>query len=108
MKLRIATTEVEVVAEAVVEVEEVEEDVEEGEEVTKTLIEDSQPNPTKPFNQIPQIPLPQVQVQLHVLMSTIATSNHYAIALLSSKTQGRKVKDRVRKTSALTYKMLIL
>ena len=95
------TTEVEVVAEAVVEAEEVE-------EVTKTLIEDSQPNPPKPFNQIPQIPLPQVQVQIHVLMSTIATSNHYAIALLSSKTQGRKVKDRVRKTSALTYKMLIL
>ena len=90
------------------EAEEVEQDVEEGEEVTRTLIEDSQPNPPKPFNQIPQIPLPQVQVQIHVLMSTAATSNHYAIALLSSKTQGRKVKDRVRKTSALIYKMLIL
>ena len=107
MKLKIATTEVEVVEEVVVEIKEEEEDVEEGEEVTKTT-RDSQPNPIRPFNQIPQIPLPQVQVQLHVLMSTIVTSNHYAIALLSSKTQGRKVKDRVRKTSALTYKMLIL
>ena len=89
------------------EAEEVEEDVEEGEEVTKTLIEDSQPNPPKPFNQIPQIPLPQVQVQVHVLMPAAATSDPYAIALLSSQTQGRKVKDRVRKMSALTYKMLI-
>ena len=68
-------------------------EAEEVEEVTKTLIEDSQPNPPKPFNQIPQIPLPQVQVQIHLLMSTAATSNHYAIVLLSSKTQGRKVKD---------------
>ena len=105
MKLKIATTEVEGVEEVVVGVEVEEEDVEEGEEVTKTT-RDSQPNPIRPFNQIPQIPLPQVQVQLHVLMSTIVTPNHYAIMLLN-KTQGLKVKDRVRKASALTYKMLI-
>ena len=60
--------------EAVVEAEGVEQDVEEGEEVTRTLIEDSQPNiPTKLFSQIPQIPLPQVQVILDVLMSAAAT-----------------------------------
>ena len=54
------------------EAEEVEEDVEEGEEVTKTLIEDSQPNPPKLISQIPQIPLPQVQI-MDVLMSAAAT-----------------------------------
>ena len=63
----------EAVVEAVVEAEEVEQDVEEGEEVTRTLIEDSQPNPPKPFNQIPQIPLPQVQVIMDLLMSAAAT-----------------------------------
>ena len=105
MKLKIATTEVEGVEEVVVEIKEEEEDVEEGEEVTKTT-RDSQPNPIRPFNQILQIPLPLAQVQLHVLMSTIVTPNHYAIMLLN-KTQGLKVKDRVRKASALTYKMLI-
>ena len=73
MKLKIATTEVEVVEEVVVEIEEEEEDVEEGEEVTRTLIEDSQPNPPKLFSQIPQIPLPQVQVIMDVLMSAAAT-----------------------------------
>ena len=105
MKLKTATTEVEGVEEVVVGIKEEEEDVEEGEEVTKTT-RDSQPNPIRPFNQILQIPLPLVQVQLHVLMSTIVTPNHYAIMLLN-KTQGLKVKDRVRKASALTYKMLI-
>ena len=105
MKLKIATTEVEVVEEVVVEIKEEEEDVEEGEEVTKTT-RDSQPNPIRHSNQILQIPLPLAQVQLHVLMSTIVTPNHYAIMLLN-KTQGLKVKDRVRKASALTYKMLI-
>ena len=105
MKLKTATTEVEGVEEVVVKIKEEEENVEEGEEVTKTT-RDSQPNPIRPFNQILQIPLPLVQVQLHVLMSTIVTPNHYAIMLLN-KTQGLKVKDRVRKASALTYKMLI-
>ena len=107
MKLKTATTEVEGVEEVVVEIKEEEEDVEEGEEVTKTT-RDSQPNPIRHSNQILQIPLPLAQVQLHVLMSTIVTPNHYAIMLLNNKTQGRKVKDRVRKASALTYKMLIL
>ena len=105
MKLKTATTEVEGVEEVVVGIKEEEEDVEEGEEVTKTT-RDSQPNPIRHSNQILQIPLPLAQVQLHVLMSTIVTPNHYAIMLLN-KTQGLKVKDRVRKASALTYKMLI-
>ena len=105
MKLKIATTEVEGVEEVVVEIKEEEEDVEEGEEVTKTT-RDSQPNPIRHSNQILQIPLPLAQVLLHVLISTIVTLNHYAIMLLN-KTQGLKVKDRVRKASALTYKMLI-
>ena len=105
MKLKTATTEVEGVEEVVVEIKEEEEDVEEGEEVTKTT-RDSQPNPIRHSNQILQIPLPLAQVLLHVLMSIIVTLNHYAIMLLN-KTQGLKVKDRVRKASALTYKMLI-
>ena len=88
-----------------VEIKEEEEDVEEGEEVTKTT-RDSQPNPIRHSNQILQIPLPLAQVLLHVLMSIIVTLNHYPIMLLN-KTQGLKVKDRVRKASALTYKMLI-
>ena len=56
------------------EAEGVEQGVEEVEEDTRTLIEDSQTNiPTKLFSQIPQIPLPQVQVILDVLMPATAT-----------------------------------
>ena len=44
---------------------------------------------------------------MDVLMSAAATSDPYAIALLSSQIQGRKVKARVRKMLALTYKMSI-
>ena len=104
MKRKTATTEVEG-EEVVVGVEVEEEDVEKGEEVTKTT-RDSQHNLIRHSNQILQIPLPLAQVLLHVLTSIIVTLNHYSIMPLN-KIQGLKVKDRVRKASALTYKMLI-
>ena len=103
MKLKTATTEVEGVEEVVVGIKEEEEDVEEGEEVTKTT-RDSQHNLIRHSNQILKIPLPLAQVLLHVLTSIIVILNLYVIMPINKIL---KVKDRVRKASALTYKMLI-
>ena len=103
MKRKTATTEEVVVEEVVVGVEVEEEDVEKGEEVTKTT-RDSQHNLIRHSNQILKIPLQLAQVLLHVLTSIIVILNLYVIMPINKIL---KVKDRVKKASALTFKMSI-
>ena len=103
MKRKTATTEVEGVEEVVVGIEVEEEDVEKGEEVTKTT-RDSQHNLIRHSNQILKIPPQLAQVLLHVLTSIIVILNLYVIMPINKIL---KVKDRVKKASALTFKMSI-
>ena len=86
---------------------EVEEEVEKGEEVTK-IIKDSQLNLIRHSNhQILKIPPQIAPVLLNLLTSTIVLHVILNLYVIMPINKILKVKDRVKKASALTFKMSI-